>query len=84
MRKLFLFFCCILYSQLYSQKIYVFNVELNDKGNMPTFTKIGDVLVYSGSDPLESSFFANYTIYDFFATYPIILVIYSTYLHLLH
>ncbi|UPT69756.1 MAG: S8 family serine peptidase [Flavobacterium sp. JAD_PAG50586_2] len=70
MRKLFLFFCCILYSQLYSQTTYVFNVELNDKANAPTFTKSGSVLVYNGTIPAESAFFANYTITGFKQTYP--------------
>lgn len=70
MRKLFLFFCCILYPQLYSQTTYVFNVELNDKNNAPTFTIDRGVLVYRGSDPAESAFFANYTITGFHQTYP--------------
>lgn len=70
MRKLFLFFCCILYSQLNAQTTYVFNVELNDKANAPTFNKIKGKLVYSGSNSAESTFFANYTITSFYATYP--------------
>ncbi|MCA6421731.1 MAG: S8 family peptidase [Flavobacterium sp.] len=70
MRKLFLFFCCILYSQLHSQTTYVFNVELNDKNNAPTFTKSGNVLVYNGTNTAESAFFSNYTITNFYPTYP--------------
>jgi hypothetical protein len=70
MRKLFLFFCCILYSQLYSQTHYTFNVELNDKSNAPTFTRSGNVLVYNGSNPTDAAFFANYTINEFYQTYP--------------
>lgn len=70
MRKLFLFFCCILYSQLHSQKIYSFNVELNDKNNVPTFTILGNQYIYSGKNPIEKSFFENYIITNFYATYP--------------
>jgi hypothetical protein len=70
MRKIFLFFCCILYSQLHSQTTYVFNVELNDKRNAPTFNRIGNELRYSGSNFEEKTFFESYTIFDFYQTYP--------------
>lgn len=70
MRKLFLFFCCILYSQLYSQTTHVFNVELSDRNNAPTFTSNSGVLTYSGTNSAESAFFSNYTITGFEQTYP--------------
>lgn len=70
MKKLFLFFCCILYSQLHSQKIYSFNVELNDKKNAPTFTIIDNEFKYNGKNQVEKSFFENYLITNFYATYP--------------
>ncbi|MEM0542799.1 S8 family serine peptidase [Flavobacterium sp. j3] len=70
MKKLFLFFCCILFSQLFSQTTYVFNVELNDKNNAPTFTNNNGVFVYNGTNQPESTFFSNYTITNFYPTYP--------------
>lgn len=70
MRKLFLFFCFILSSELFSQTTYVFNVELNDKNNAPTFIKSGNQMIYSGNDPVEKTFFSNYEITNFFPTYP--------------
>lgn len=70
MRKLFIFFCCFLYSYLFSQKTYVFNVVLNDKSNAPTFAMNNGLLVYNGTNPDEANFFRNYSINNFYATYP--------------
>ncbi len=70
MRKLFLFFCFIFYSQLFSQTTYVFNAILNDKNNAPALEKRNGMFVYNGSNPEESKFFSNYKIYNFYATYP--------------
>ena len=69
MKKLFLFFCCFLCSYLYSQEIYTFNVELNDKEFAPTFKQSGSLLIYNGKDTAEKAFFENYTVVNFLQTY---------------
>lgn len=72
MKKLFLIFCSFLFSFAYSQKEtnYVFNVQLSDRNQAPTFTPKNGVLTYNGTDSVEKTFFAKYTIYEFYATYP--------------
>lgn len=72
MKKLFLIFCSLLFSLVYSQKNtnYVFNVELSDRSIAPTFSFKDGFLIYNGSNNLEAIFFANYSITKFYQTYP--------------
>lgn len=72
MKKLFLIFCSFLFSFVYSQKAtnYIFNVELSDRNQAPTFTLYNGILIYEGTNSAEKAFFAKYKITKFYPTYP--------------
>ena len=71
MRKLFLFFCVLLFSFAHSQTntTYVFNVELSDRTQAPSFVLNDGFLNYSGTDIVERKFFKDYNITNFYQTY---------------
>lgn len=70
MRKLFLFFNIFLFSYTFSQTNYVFNVELRDRNQLPTFNYSNGVLKYNGKNYIENIFFAKYNILRLYQTYP--------------
>lgn len=72
MRKLFIYICVFFFLFGYSQKdkVFIFNVELSSDDEAPTFTKINGLLSYNGNNVAESNFYKDYTITNFYQTYP--------------
>ena len=71
MNKLFLIFCILFIGNCYSQvTIYKYHLYVTDYNSPPTFQKIDNQLVYSGTNKRLQSFLANYYVTDFYQLYP--------------
>ncbi|MDI9258259.1 MULTISPECIES: S8 family serine peptidase [Flavobacterium] len=71
MRKIFFYLSIFfLTTDVFSQETYVFLVEVADKSQMPKFSLENGILVYSGDDIKEKSFFENYKVLDFQQAFP--------------
>jgi hypothetical protein len=72
MKNLFIFFNLLLFCFSNGQvnKKHVFNVELNDFKDAPTFKIENNIAVYIGNNNDEKVFFSKYTISNFYQTYP--------------
>lgn len=72
MKNLFIFFNLLFFCFSNGQvnKKYVFNVELNDFKDAPSFKIENNIAVYIGTNNDEKVFFSKYTISNFYQTYP--------------
>ena len=72
MKKIFLTIIVLFIVNCYSQEVkYKFEVYLNDYNNPPTFNKVGNKLVYTGTNNNLKTFFENYTLLNFYQNTPI-------------
>ncbi|MEX0597629.1 MAG: S8/S53 family peptidase, partial [Candidatus Paceibacterota bacterium] len=68
-KYLYFLFCFISFNAL-SQEYYMFLVEATDKNNIPAFEKSEGYINYIGKNDLERTFYRNYTLVEFFQTFP--------------